>query len=238
MNKRGNSRGCPELTILIIVLALLLLVCVIFVAATTRPSMNVADLMMVTTCDTVPETEIIETTEYVEATVEDIEPTVEAVVETVPEITETIHIEEPELPSEALSAPVSDETVPEVDKEALELLACVIYQEAGGNRCCDDCRRRVADIVLNRVESEYFPDTIEGVLTEKSQYGLFHWTGVVWPEKAKYESELAAVDRAYEIAEEVLLGEHSELYGEGYIWQAEFKQGTDGFWCCGTYFGR
>lgn len=234
MDNRGNSKSSPELVAFIAVWTIVLLICVIFLAVMESSFADDTDAATVTTFNTISETEVpdieLEEAETVEIT--------EPVAETVPEPTENIHIEETELPSEALSAPVSDETVPEVDKEALELLACVIYQEAGGNRCCDECRRRVADIVLNRVESEHFPDTIEGVLTEKSQYGLFHWTGVVWPEKAKYESEQEAVNRAYEIAEEVLLGEHSELYDEGYIWQAEFKQGRDGFWCCGTYFGR
>lgn len=126
----------------------------------------------------------------------------------------------------------------EVDPHDVELLACVIYQEAGADYICDDCRRRVADVVLNRVDSEYFPNTIEEVLTAPNQYGRFSWTGVVWPERASYDSEAHAVDRAYRIAEEVLKGQHSELYGNGYIWQAEFSQGVDNIYCCGIYFGR
>lgn len=125
-----------------------------------------------------------------------------------------------------------------VDQDELEMLACVIYQEAGGDICCDECRRRVADVVLNRVEDERFPNTIEAVLTAERQYGRFHWTGVVWPDRANNPGEAHAVDRAYRIAEEVLKGHHSELYGNGYIWQAEFKQGSDVVECCGIYFGR
>lgn len=128
----------------------------------------------------------------------------------------------------------------EVDPEELELLACVIYQEAGADYCCDDCRRRVADVVLNRVEDDRFPDNIRDVLTQKRQYGRYYWTGVVWPERAQNDCEKHAVERAYRIAEEVLKGEHSELYGEGYIWQAEFKQGTGVVYCdqCKIYFGK
>ena len=127
-----------------------------------------------------------------------------------------------------------------MDPEELELLACVIYQEAGADYCCDDCRRRVADVVLNRVEDDRFPDNIQDVLTQKRQYGRYYWTGVVWPERAKNDCEKHAVERAYRIAEEVLKGEHSELYGEGYIWQAEFKQGTGVVYCdqCKIYFGK
>ena len=120
----------------------------------------------------------------------------------------------------------------------LELLACVIYQEAGGNGSCDDCRRRVADVVLNRVADSRFPNTIREVLTAKNQYGRYYYTGVVWPSRAKNKYEQNAVARAYRIAEEVLNGQHSDLYGKGYVWQAAFKQGTSQIYCCGEYFGK
>lgn len=141
-------------------------------------------------------------------------------------------------PSEALSAPVTDEKVVEVDTDDLEMLACVIYQEAGGNRSCDNCRRYVADIVLNRVEHPNFPNTMEEVLTAQGQYGLYYWTGIKWLDRAKYDCEKEAVERAYQTAREVLSGQHSELYGQGYIWQAGFVQGVEGFWCCGHWYGR
>ena len=175
-----------------------------------------------------PETEAVETTECTTAPIET----------SVPETTEYIHIEPTEMSSEALSAPVSDDNISEVSGDELEMLACVIYQEAGGDGSCDMCRRRVADVVLNRVADDRFPDTIYGVLTARSQYGRFHWTGVVWPERANNPGEKNAVERAWRIAEEVLAGTHGDLYGRGYIWQAEFKQGTDIVECCGHYFGR
>lgn len=127
---------------------------------------------------------------------------------------------------------------PVVNQEDLEMLAIVIYQEAGGNECCDDCRRRVADVVLNRVNDPRFPNDIRSVLTAPRQYGLLYKTGVVWADRASNPGEKAAVDRAYRIAEEVLLGQHSELYGNGYIWQAEFRQGSEQIEHCGIYFGR
>lgn len=120
----------------------------------------------------------------------------------------------------------------------LELLACVIYQEAGGNGSCDDCRRRVADVVLNRVADPRFPNTIRGVLSAKNQYGSFYYTGIKWPDRAKNYYEKDAVARAYRIAEEVLNGQHSDLYGKGYVWQAAFKQGTSQIYHCGEYFGK
>lgn len=146
-------------------------------------------------------------------------------------------IERIEYVQEPAEAPAEPEP-PEVDHDDWERLTCAIYREAGGNAACDLCRHRVDDVILNRVEDERFPDTIEAVLTQKAQYGDMYWTGIVWPERAQYETEQAAVQRAYDTAYALLAGEHSDLYGAGYIWQAEFPQGTDGIYCCGTYFGR
>lgn len=124
---------------------------------------------------------------------------------------------------------------PQTDRERL---ACVIYQEAGGDAICDNCRRYVGDVVLNRVNDPRFPNTIEGVLLQSGQYGKFSWTGIVWQTRAQYAGEKRAVERAYRIADELLAGNHSELYGNGYVWQAGFAQGRDGFWHCGHFFGR
>lgn len=171
------------------------------------------------------ETEAVE----VESTIMvETEPTItEKVVETDPPATE--EIVETELPA------VEDTPIAESD---IEMLAVVIYQEVGADYCCDNCRRRVADVVLNRVNDPRFPDTIEGVLTAPNQYGTLSKTGVVWPSKASNQSEKHAVERAYRIAEEVLSGQHSELYGNGYVWQAGFSQGTDNVSHCGIVFGK
>ena len=126
-------------------------------------------------------------------------------------------------------------------KEDVERLACVIYQEAGGDTCCDLCRKRVADVVLNRVKDSRFKGTtIEEILTDGDpapQWGLYSVTGVVWPEKASYPEEAEAVQRAWDTAFDVLEGNHSDLT-EDYIWCAEFPQGTDIIECCGIYFGK
>ena len=121
-------------------------------------------------------------------------------------------------------------------EEELEMLALVIYQEAGGDACSDETRLMVGNVVLNRVADDRFPDTIEEVLLQERQYGRLHWTGLVWPERASQSVEAHAVQRAYDCAERVLNGER--LLPEDVIWQAEFKQGTevvaqqDGFYFC------
>jgi len=120
----------------------------------------------------------------------------------------------------------------------VEMLACVIYQEAGADYIADNTRYMVGDVVLNRVADPRFPDALEDVLTQKGQYGRFYWTGIIWPERADSPNEACAVQRAYDTARALLSGDHSELYGAGYVWQAEFKQGTDIIYADGIYFGR
>ena len=108
----------------------------------------------------------------------------------------------------------------------LEMLALVIYQEAGGNACSDSTRRMVGEVVLNRIDHPMYPNTMEGVLLQYGQYGRLHWTGLVWPERAQYDVERHAVERAYRIAEDVLTSDYRMLPGD-VLFQAEFPQGTE-----------
>ena len=121
-------------------------------------------------------------------------------------------------------------------------LAAAIYQEAGGDCCSDSTRIMVADVILNRVADDRYPDTIRGVLEDAPggalQYGRFALTGVCFPEKAETEAEKDAVKRAWFTAYEIAAGEHSELYGAGYIFQAEFEQGSDCIWKDGICFAK
>ena len=119
-------------------------------------------------------------------------------------------------------------------EEELELLACVIYCEAGGDEASDETRRMVGEVVLNRVADPRFPSSILGVLTQKHQYGLFWRTSVVWPSRASREPE--AVERAYACARLVLEGER--LLPEDVIFQAEFVQGEIVASAPGFYFCR
>ena len=146
----------------------------------------------------------------------------------------------PELTDSPIVNVVKPSPPPEPDAQEVELMACASYQEAGGDACCDTCRHRVGDVILNRVADERFPDTILGVLTDEWQYGRFCQTGVVWPERSTNPGEAHAVERAYQTAREVLSGQHTDVYGTGYIFQAEFQQGSDVIYCenCGIYYGR
>lgn len=139
-------------------------------------------------------------------------------------------------PSPVEPTPDPVEPEPAYTEEQLEILAIIIYQEAGGDACSDDTRRKVGSVFLNRVDSSLFPNTFEDVATMKGQYGELYWTGITWPKRASYDVEARAVERAYTIAEELLV--EGGILPANVIWQAEFQQGDgvhchqDGFYFC------
>ncbi len=131
---------------------------------------------------------------------------------------------------------VTPEPVPEATPEPtytedeLFCMAAVIYQEAGGDAATDEAR-----VYVGSVANGYWGDTLREVLEALGQYGLFCKTGVCFPERAYTAVEKHAVDRAYEIAEQVLTD--GSVLPENVIWQAEFKQGDGVYAQIGnTYF--
>ena len=145
------------------------------------------------------------------------------------------HTEETTPPTEAATIVTEPETEPLYTAEELEMLALVIYQEAGGDACSDETRLMVGTVVMNRIDDPRFPDTMYEVLTQKSQYGRLHWTGIVWPKRASAAGEAHAVERAYTIAERILQGERA--LPADVIFQSEYIMGeivavSDGFYFC------
>ena len=131
------------------------------------------------------------------------------------------------------SDPAPDKTYTD---EELEILALIVYQEAGEDRVSDDTRRLVAQVFLNRVNDSRFPDSFYEVATAERQYGRLYWTGIVWPDRASSQVEAHAVERAYKIAQEVLESD-KPVCPEDVIFQAEFVQGDiyseqDGMYFC------
>lgn len=139
---------------------------------------------------------------------------------------------------ERYESPVETTEAPTYTVEDLELLAMVIYQEAGGDACSDLTRQLVGEVALNRVADSRYPDTLAEVLTQRLQYGRLYWTGLVWPERAELPQEAHAVQRAYDMADALLAGTVDKLLPADAVFQAEFPQGTetliesDGFYFC------
>lgn len=65
---------------------------------------------------------------------------------------------------------------PEIDisEEDIELIALVTMAEAEGE--CEEGKRLVIDTILNRVDSEHFPDTVREVIYQKDQFSSM-WNG-------------------------------------------------------------
>ena len=131
------------------------------------------------------------------------------------------------------SDPLPDKTYTD---EELDILALIVYQEAGGDGVSDDTRRLVAQVFLNRVNDSRFPDSFYEVATAERQYGRLYWTGIVWPDRASSQVEAHAVERAYKIAQEVLESDEP-VCPAGVIFQAQFVQGDiyaeqDGMYFC------
>ena len=72
-------------------------------------------------------------------------------------------------PRKYVETPITETELHEMDEMAeLELLACCTFAEAGNQGYTG--MRKVAAVVLNRVNSDQFPDTITEVITQKNQF--------------------------------------------------------------------
>ena len=67
-----------------------------------------------------------------------------------------------------------DELAEELYCDSLELLAICVQAEAGNQPLTG--RRMVVDVILNRVDDPDWPDTIEGVITQRNQFTSY-WDG-------------------------------------------------------------
>lgn len=95
--------------------------------------------------------------------------------------------------------------------EDLWYLSRVIQAEAG--YCTTEMMEGVASVVVNRVESELFPDTIRDVIEQPGQYSTLSWLDTLTP-----------TDEAVAVAVDVL--ENGSKYPEDVLYQANFRQGS------------
>ena len=87
------------------------------------------------------------------------------------------------------------------DKEKqVELLAKTMYHEARGDTPHGEGMQAVGEVVLNRVESDNFPDTVCAVILQKGQFAPQIKSGSKPAEKGEWEL-------AVEIAEGLIEGE-------------------------------
>ena len=70
------------------------------------------------------------------------------------------------------------DTKPKYSEEDLDLLSRVIYAEVGCSWIPDWVQRMTGSVVLNRVNSKYYPDTIREVIYQPGQYSPT-WDGSI-----------------------------------------------------------
>lgn len=117
----------------------------------------------------------------------------------------------------------------------LEMMAIVIYREAGGNAYSNKTRIMVGNVVMNRVRSSRFPNTIYGVLTQRGQYAGMRGA-VTWPSMASNRWERDAVKRAWACARRVQAGEN--YLPANVVYQSDYRNLGSGIYCVadGMYF--
>lgn len=118
------------------------------------------------------------------------------------------------------------------EQENLDIVARVVAGEAGA--CPWEHQVAVAAVVVNRVNSDLFPDTVREVVAQPNQYTTLYLSGFDRTPRQCYEAAAVALDGESGVPEDV-------------IWQAEFPQGTEvwwtsyvdtGWWRSTTYFCR
>ena len=114
-----------------------------------------------------------------------------------------------------------------ISEEELEILARIIHGESGSDWCSEQMRLYVGSTFLNRVSSEHFPNTFEEVAFQEGQYSCTRKGSGYWQDPT---------ERDYETAR-FLLVNGSQLESD-YLWQSNFKQGTDIIKVQNMYFGR
>lgn len=105
-------------------------------------------------------------------------------------------------------------TAQKMDSNDLDLLAKIIYLEAGG--CTYRHKQLVGCVVINRVNSSKFPNTIEDVVYQKNQY---------YPRGSKYLANAKPDSECYEIARDLLANGNHDICPSNVLFQAEFVQG-------------
>lgn len=101
-----------------------------------------------------------------------------------------------------------------IDDSELELLAKIIYLEAGG--CTYRHKQLVGCVVINRANSTKFPNSIEDVVYQKNQY---------YPRGSRHLANAVPDNECYEIAKDLLTNGTHGICPTDVLFQAEFVQG-------------
>jgi len=102
-----------------------------------------------------------------------------------------------------------------VNEDDVYRLAQLIYAE-NGNSKYDECLILTGIVVIKRMKSKEYPNTLGGVICQKGQYATFE-NGLA--------QRCVPDSRSLEIAEEILRYDLQKNYPDNLVFQSEFKQG-------------
>lgn len=97
--------------------------------------------------------------------------------------------------------------------DELDLVARVVWSEAGSDWLTDEHQRAIASVVINRVNDDRFPNSIKGVIYQVGQYGCVY-NGMI---------KQTPNQRAYDNARYVL--ENGITIPSNVVWQSQSVQG-------------
>ena len=106
-----------------------------------------------------------------------------------------------------------------VDFGDMYLLSKIIHAEAGSSWLSDEWKMSVGEVVLNRVASPEFPDTIQEVLEQKGQY---------YGKNSRYFNSLLPSERCVSAAVRLLEGERV-LNEPAVVFQSNYVLGSGVF---------
>ncbi len=124
-----------------------------------------------------------------------------------------------------------------LDTEDARILAAVIYGEA--RYCPDRHQQLVAQVVLNRVADERFPDTVRGVVEQPGQYtpaytrNLPSYASADAEMQRCFEAALAALEGRVECPADVIYQSQCQSLGAGVY---EISEVDTGWYASTTYF--
>lgn len=143
--------------------------------------------------------------------------------ETKKEINDTKCVVEEENIEEEVEEIIKEEVVVEnystgityksVSEEDIDLMAHLIYAEAGSDWCSDELILSVGSVVLNRMADDRFPDTLEGVIYQAGQYSCTFDDTI----------DKTPNERCYRLAEQLLT--EGSILPSNVVFQAGFTQG-------------
>lgn len=111
-----------------------------------------------------------------------------------------------------------------VNEKDVYRLAQLIYSENGIS--CDKCKLLTGIVVMKRVKSKYYPNTIEGVISQRGQYAVYI-NGTI---------DCKPDNSCLNIARDILENELEKNYPDGLVYQSEFVQGSSLYLHCGNQY--